>query len=128
MSGGDPDPHPEALIVEDEAMTRMDAADAIGDAGITTHEAADATEALQAIQDHPGINLLFTDINMPGEMDGMALAKEVCEADPDMNLIVTSGAVDLDDEQLPDSGTFLRKPYTQQRLLQIIRKKLTEKP
>jgi DNA-binding NtrC family response regulator len=105
----------------------MDAADAIANAGIPIHEAADATEALQAIEDHPAIKLMFTDINMPGEMDGIELAKRVCAADPGMSLIVTSGAVDLVDEQLPDSGTFLPKPYTSHRLLRLITDKLAEK-
>ena len=126
MSRGHPLTTPAVLVVEDESLTRMDAADAIADAGFPTFEAADASEALQAIEDHPAIRLLFTDINMPGEMDGMELAKSVCRSDPSMSLIVTSGAQALEDEQLPGSGTFLPKPYTPQRLLRLVREKLAE--
>jgi CheY-like chemotaxis protein len=118
----------EVLIVEDELLTRMAAVDAIYDAGIVAHEAADATEALQAIEDHPAIKVMFTDVNMPGDMDGIELASRVCAADPGMSLVVTSGAVNLDDEQLPDSGTFLRKPYSPKRLLELVARKLIEKP
>ena len=121
MSSSGPILAPAVLVVEDEVMIRMFAADAVADAGFTAFEAADATEALQAIEDNPAIKLLFTDINMPGEMDGIALAQRVCAADPTMGLIVTSGAVECNDEQLPDSGTFLAKPYTAQRLLRLIK-------
>lgn len=127
MSGVPQLSRPAVLVVEDEALTRMDAADALADAGFPTHEAADAREALQAIEDHPTIKLLFTDINMPGDMDGVALARRVCTSDPSMSLIVTSGAQSLGDDQLPDSGTFLPKPYTSQRLLRLVTEKLAEK-
>ena len=127
MSGGTALLRPAILIVEDESITRMDAADAIANAGFPTHEAADACEALQAVEDHPAIKLLFTDINMPGDMDGISLAKRVCTSDPSMSLIVTSGAQSLGDEEFPDSGTFLPKPYTAHRLLRLITEKLTEK-
>jgi CheY-like chemotaxis protein len=127
MSGADPRADRAVLIVEDEVMTRMVAADAIADAGIPTHEAADAAEALQALRDYPAIKLLFTDINMPGRMDGLQLAKKVCDANKSISLIVTSGAVDLKDQELPGSGTFLAKPYAPQRLLQLVVQKLREK-
>ena len=126
MSGGPQLSRPAVLVVEDEALTRMDAADAIASAGFPTHEAADAAEALRALEDHSAIRLVFTDINMPGEMDGIELAKRVCTSDPSMSLIVTSGAVELGDEQLPGSGTFLPKPYTPQRLLRLVEEKLAE--
>jgi CheY-like chemotaxis protein len=127
MSGAASDPLRAVLIVEDEVLTRMVAADAIAGAGIPTHEAADAAEALQALQDYPAIKLLFTDINMPGEMDGLQLARRVCDADASLSLIVTSGAVQLRDQQLLGGGTFLRKPCTCQGLLQLVAQRMAEK-
>jgi CheY-like chemotaxis protein len=109
--------------VEDEPLTRMNVVEAIEGAGIPTHEAADAAEALQAVRDCPDIRLLFTDITLPGEMDGLELASKVCAQDPNLGLIVTSGALEMDHE-LPCGGTFLPKPYTAIRLLGLIEEKL----
>jgi CheY-like chemotaxis protein len=102
----------------------MVVADALTDAGLVVWEASDAEEALSALEQQPGIGLLFTDINMPGAMNGLDLAREVSTARPDVELIVTSGAVSLKDEDLPDHGTFLQKPYPPQRLIQIVADKL----
>jgi len=114
----------EVLIVEDELLTRMNAAGALSDIGMRTFEAGDAREALQMLDDHPNVDVLFTDINMPGAMDGLALAKKVHDDWPDMELIVTSGAMKVADADLPDNGTFLAKPYFTNHLIQIVRKKL----
>ncbi len=74
----------EALVVEDEPMTRMVAADAISEVGVKVLEASDAGEALRILGDHPKVSLLFTDIELPGGMDGRALAEEVHGARPDV--------------------------------------------
>ncbi len=65
-------PH-EALVVEDEPMTRMFAADAISGVGVKVYEASDAGEALQILGEHPKLDLLFTDIELAAGMDGLAL-------------------------------------------------------
>ena len=114
----------EVLVVEDELFVRMVAADALTDHGIMAWEAGDAGEALHVLAEHPNIGLVFTDVNMPGEMDGLGLAHEVNRLRPDVSLIVTSGAVAVADEELPDSGTFLSKPYPTRKLLQIVEEKL----
>jgi CheY-like chemotaxis protein len=114
----------EVLVVEDEPFVRMVAADALTDHGIMAWEAGDAGEALNVLAEHPNIGLVFTDVNMPGEMDGLGLAHEVNRLRPDVSLIVTSGAVAVADEELPDSGTFLSKPYPTRKLLQIVEEKL----
>jgi DNA-binding NtrC family response regulator len=114
----------EVLVVEDEPLIRMVAADALADRGIMAWEAGDAGEALTVLEEHPGIGLVFTDVNMPGEMDGLDLAHEVSARRPDVSLIVTSGAVTVPDEDLPDSGTFLPKPYPTERLVNIVERKL----
>ena len=114
----------EVLVVEDDAMIRIVAADALGDRGIMTWEAGDAKEALQVLEQHPRIGLLFTDVNMPGEMNGLGLAHQVSALRPDVELIVTSGAVAVADSDLPDHGTFLPKPYPPERLADIVANKL----
>ena len=114
----------EVLVVEDDPIIRIIAADALGDCGIMAWEAGDANEALQVLERHRGIGLLFTDVNMPGEMNGLGLAHQVSVIRPDIELIVTSGAVTLANTDLPDDGTFLPKPYQPERLAQIVSEKL----
>lgn len=114
----------EVLVVEDEPLIRMVAADALADCGIMAWEAADAGEALHVLEEHPDIGLVFTDVNMPGEMNGLGLAHEVSLRRPDVSLIVTSGAVTVGDDELPDHGTFLPKPYPTDRLVNIVIRKL----
>jgi DNA-binding NtrC family response regulator len=114
----------EVLIVEDESLTRMNAADALTEIGLRTCEAGDAREALQVLDNHPNVDLLFTDVDMPGIMNGLDLAEKVHGDWPEMELIVTSGAKGVADLDLPDDGTFLPKPYFTDRLIQIVRKKL----
>ena len=114
----------EVLVVEDEPFVRMVAADALTERGIMAWEAGDAGEALHVLAEHPNIGLVFTDVNMPGDMDGLGLAHEVSRRRPDVTLIVTSGAVNVSDAELPDHGTFLAKPYPTDRLVQIVERQL----
>jgi CheY-like chemotaxis protein len=114
----------EVLVVEDEPIVRMVAADALTDRGIMAWEAGDANEALKVLDEHPRIGVLFTDVNMPGEMDGLDLAHEVSAARPDVKIIVTSAAATIADEDLPDHGTFLPKPYRMTQLVCAVANKL----
>lgn len=114
---------PTVLIVEDEPMTRMAAADAITDTGLETREAGDAKEALQVLDNHSDIGILFTDIDMPGPMDGLGLAEQVHKDWPAVELIVTSGATTVKDSDLPDNGTFISKPYRATRLIEVVKQK-----
>ena len=114
----------EALIVEDEPMTRMVAADAISEVGVKVYEASDAHEARELLSEHPKVGLLFTDIELASDTNGLMLARDVHDARPDVELIVTSGTNNLDDSDLPDHGTFLPKPYRAEQLQHIVRRKL----
>ena len=116
----------EVLVVEDEPLVRMAAADALVNWGITAWEAGNAAEALHVLGERPTIGVVFTDINMPGNPDGLGLAKEVSIRRPDVELIVTSGAVHLSDDELPDDGVFLPKPYSAERLVKVVQEKLSE--
>ena len=108
------------LVVDDEPIIRMNAVDMLIDAGFAPIEAADAAEALVQLDAHPEVSVLFTDINMPGEMDGLDLARTVHQLRPDVHLIITSGKVRLCAGDLPDSGRFLEKPYQERTFIALI--------
>lgn len=116
----------EVLIVEDEPITRIVAADAVAERGIMVWEAADADEALEVLNARPRVMLLFTDVNMPGELDGLQLAEKASKLRPDLEVIVTSGARRFRDEDLPDHGTFLPKPYRPTDLAALVSAKLDD--
>jgi CheY-like chemotaxis protein len=114
----------ELLIVEDHPLVRMVAADALADRGIMAWEATDADEALLVLEEHPSIGVVFTDVNLPGKLDGLRLAHEVSALRPDVSLVVTSSASAIPDEQLPDHAAFLAKPYCAGRLVNLVAERL----
>lgn len=99
------------LIVEDELFVRMMAVDALEDAGYLTVEAQDADQALILLEVRKDIDLVFTDIKMPGEVDGLGLARRILERWPDIPVILTSGHLYREDTMMPPSVPFLQKPY-----------------
>lgn len=108
------------LVVEDEPLVRMDAVSMLEDGGYDVVEAADAEQALTQLERRPDVDTLFTDVNMPGEMDGCALAYAVIALRPDMRLFITSGAGVPEDGDCPAESTFLPKPYTAEHLLRTL--------
>lgn len=100
------------LVVEDEAILRLDAAAILAQAGYDVLEASDALQALAALETSPRIDILFTDINLPGAMDGLELARRFHQVRPDIRLAVTSGHVPAADAEVPDDGAFIPKPYS----------------
>lgn len=118
--------HP-VLVVEDEPLIRMVAIDALEDNGFAILEADDAGAALKMLEDTPGIALIFTDINMPGDIDGMDLAAEVAKRWPKIEIIVTSGGVRLATADIPDSGKFLPKPYDTAQLIHLVKEQLSKR-
>jgi CheY-like chemotaxis protein len=115
---------PAVLVVEDEAFIRMAAADMLEDEGIFPLEAGDGTEALRMIEEDPGIDLLFTDVNMPGGIDGVTLARRARRIRPGLAVIVTSGKRRVPEEELPGGGTFLPKPYRAEQLIEAVAQEL----
>lgn len=106
------------LVVEDESFVRMVAVDMLEDAGLPVAEAPDADAALQLLERKPqAFGTLFTDIDMPGSMDGLTLAARVRARWPHIRLVVTSGRHRLRAADLPDAGCFLQKPYGRSDLL-----------
>jgi CheY-like chemotaxis protein len=99
------------LIVEDEPLIRMGAVSLIEDAGFEVYEAASADAAIALLERHEEISLIFTDVNMPGSMDGLKLAHYVRGRWPPVKIIVTSGHIKVTEESLPAGALFLPKPY-----------------
>jgi len=108
------------LIVEDECFVRMIAADSLSESGFTVLEAQDAEEAL-ALLDRHRVAVLFTDINMPGPLNGLELAEMATTRQPEVKVVVTSGQEWIDDKRLPDRGVYLPKPYRPAQLTEIVR-------
>src|ERR1700712_4553446 len=101
---------PTVLIVEDEMMLRMRAVDLVEDAGFTPLEAINADEALNILESRSDIELLFTDIQMPGTMDGLKLAHAVHERWPSIKIILVSGQLTITDDDKPADSRFFGKP------------------
>jgi CheY-like chemotaxis protein len=102
---------PAILIVEDDFLLRLDAADKIGSAGFEVIEAANADEAIAILQLRPDIHVVFTDVQMPGSMDGLKLVRFVRNRWPPIKIVATSGRVMVGNDELPDGSVFLPKPY-----------------
>lgn len=114
-------PLPIVLVVDDEVLLRLVATQALQDAGCATFEAGEAEEALLVLEQHPEISVLFTDINMPGERDGLALVQVVREKRPDLRVIITSGREQPRPAALPADGRFIPKPYSLELVVDLVK-------
>lgn len=114
------------LMVEDEALVRMHGTDMLEEAGFSVIQAADADEAMAILVRQDGVHLLFSDIDMPGSMDGLDLAHHVHERWPAIHLLLTSGHHRLNDSHVPADGQFLRKPWIQQELVDKVQQMLRQ--
>ena len=99
------------LVVEDEMLLRMHAVDMVEDAGYTSVEAADADQAIAILKSRSDIALLFTDIQMPGQMDGLGLAHAVHDRWPPIKIILVSGQLKLTETDIPTNSHFFGKPF-----------------
>lgn len=99
------------LIVEDDPLILMDTAEELGARGYRVLEAANADAAIRILGDHPEVEVLFTDVDMPGSMDGLRLASVVRDRWPPVRIIVTSGQRGVSHDALPPDSTYLGKPY-----------------
>lgn len=109
------------LIVEDETLVRTAAVDMIEDAGFEAIEAANADEAILVLEARNDITVVFTDIDMPGSMNGLKLAEAVRGRWPPIKIIATSGHYVIRDGELPQGGRFLPKPYTLPQVAKLLR-------
>jgi two-component system, response regulator PdtaR len=102
---------PVILVVEDEVLVRMMAVSVAENAGFDALWAATADEAIEILESRSDIRLVFTDVNMPGSMDGLRLAHAVRGRWPPVELLVTSALGTITVKDLPQRGRFLPKPY-----------------
>lgn len=102
---------PVVLLVEDEPLTRMDACTGLQDAGFEVLDAEDAEAALALVRQRGDIAVMVTDVQMPGPMDGITLARVIRALRPDIQVIVTSGGLRLGADDLPRGVAFVPKPY-----------------
>ena len=112
------------LIVEDEPLIRMGTVYLIEDAGFDVYEAGSADAAIALLELHKEIRLIFTDVDMPGSMDGLKLAHYVRGRWPPIKIIVTSGHVKVTEESLPAGALFMRKPYDPAEITHKVREML----
>jgi two-component sensor histidine kinase/CheY-like chemotaxis protein len=111
---------PNVLVVEDEMVLRMRAVDIVEDAGFNSLEAVNADEALSILESRSDISVLFTDIQMPGTLDGLKLAHAVHKRWPAIKIILVSGQVNLSDVDKPTDSRFFGKPLeTKQMIAEI---------
>lgn len=109
------------LLVEDSALVRMTMRGPIEGCGFEVLEASNAIEALAMLTGHSAIRMMFTDINMGPGMDGLELAAIVHGRWPLVQIIVTSGRLDVDVHGLPPGALFIAKPYSQDAVLDAMR-------
>src|ERR1700716_552467 len=112
---------PVVLIVEDEFLLRMDAVYMIASAGFEVVEATTADQAIEILESRPDITVIFTDIQMPGSMDGLKLARAVRGRWPAIKITATSGHVEVSETDLPEGGRFLAKPYSSLQVAGVLR-------
>jgi two-component system, response regulator PdtaR len=112
---------PVVLVVEDEPLLRMLAVEVVEEAGFIAIEARDADEAVMLLESHTDITLLFTDINMPGSMDGLKLAHAVRDRWPPIKILVVSGKQQLQSFDLPSNSCFVGKPYQASTMVKELR-------
>jgi CheY-like chemotaxis protein len=108
---------PVILVVEDNELLRLHAADLLEEHGFGVVEAENADAALKLLETRDDVRLLFTDIQMPGSCDGMDLAREVHARWPSILLVITSGQIKPAQAEIPDDGHFIGKPYRANDLL-----------
>jgi len=122
-------PHPTILVVESDVLVRLVIADYLRECGYRVHEAVSAEEAVAILQSpEVSVDVVFSDVEMPGTMDGFGLARWTRTNKPGTEVILTSGAERSADiaATLCEAGPLLRKPYPSQDVVDRI-KQLTAK-
>lgn len=109
------------LIVEDDPLIRLNALDIVHDAGFSAYEAANADEGVALLERYDEIRILFTDVDMPGSMNGLALARAVRRRWPPVAILIASGHVQVSEDEMPRGGIFIPKPYAPATLARALR-------
>jgi CheY-like chemotaxis protein len=107
------------LLVEDEALLRLDMADGLRACGFTVKEASNADEAREILDTDGELDVVITDVQMPGTMDGVGLARFICEERPDLKVAIVSGAW-RPGADAPAVAAFLPKPVLPAAIAQLV--------
>lgn len=113
-------PKHKILIVDDDELVRVSVAEGLRNAGFEVIEAADADRAQKALEVIKDVGLVFSDVRMPGSMDGAALAAWIANRYPGIKLLLTSGTNTLSSESHASELPLLLKPYRLRELVQLI--------
>ncbi|MBB2206125.1 response regulator [Gluconacetobacter takamatsuzukensis] len=114
------------IVAEDEILTRLAVADELRDNGFDVREASNADEALRALNDVKAqVDALFTDIDMPGPMNGLELALQARQCQPRLGVLVTSGMHAVPDDFVLSRSQFVAKPYNISEIPLIIQSLVT---
>lgn len=109
------------LLVEDETLIRMILAEALADEGFEVLEAASGDEAAR-VAEGAGFDLLLTDVQMPGRLDGVALAQRLLQGRPDLPVVYVTGRPEsLDRIERRDRVAYVRKPYSPSEVIAVVR-------
>ena len=109
------------LVVDDQPIVLMSAVDCLTSAGFAVLEAEDADQAVEMLEAHPGIDAVFTDVQMRGSMNGLELAREVHRRWPAIKVVVTSGNPGYGAGDVPPGDHFVRKPYVADDIASVLR-------
>ncbi|MCJ2068866.1 response regulator [Methylobacterium sp. J-030] len=110
------------LVVEDEPLQRLMAVDLVEEAGFDVVDVAGADEAVLVLESRPDIRVVFTDIDMPGGLDGMRFAATIRDRWPPIELVIVSGRRRPRADELPARGVFFSKPYKKEEITAVIRR------
>ena len=112
---------PAALIVEDQPFVGMVASDILKESGFDTFHAYDADAAAQLLDEHPEIELMLTEAQLPGTIDGLELCRRVSAARPNVQLVLTGTSPQLQSNDVPSGTRVLRKPYASSELRTVVK-------
>ena len=112
---------PVVLLVEDEFLVRMGTRAAVEMAGFDVLEASDADEAIAILAVRNDVSLIFTDVHMPGSMDGLKLVHFIRDRWPPVKVVATSGHARITDSDLPEGVRFVPKPYSAAEITATLR-------
>jgi CheY-like chemotaxis protein len=118
---------PYALVVDDDAIILMDACDILEEAGFRFYEAGTGDEAIRLLEDYAdSVILLFSDVEMPGNTDGFALARHVARHWPWIEIVIASGRVTPGLNEMPTKATFISKPFNHEMVHEHLRQTLPD--
>jgi CheY-like chemotaxis protein len=110
------------LVVDDEPLIRFATVEALEQAGFEVYEAASADEAMSILKSNE-FDVVFTDVNMPGSIDGLGLMSRIRSRSPKTRIIVTSGHVNLGAFDLPSGVSFIPKPYSHDVIIGMLKRR-----